>query len=222
MKYRHEIKQRISCADAAVLRRRLELIMLRDKNAVSGSYTIRSLYFDDAQDTALREKLYGAARREKFRLRIYNNDTGHILLEKKSKINGLCLKERCELSQSTAQALIRGEASACDCENELLRELCVKMRTRGLRPKTLVEYKREPFVLPAGNVRVTLDSDIRTGLSSTALFDPDCVLLPAGEPCIILEVKWDEFLPDIVRGAVQLGDLRSEAFSKYAACRIYG
>lgn len=222
-KYRHEVKQRISPADAVILRQRLNAVMQRDKNAPDGSYVIRSLYFDNAEDRALREKLDGVNRREKFRLRIYNADTEHILLEKKSKINGLCLKERCELTKSEAEALMRGDSQyAVSCEKPLLRELGVKMRLCGLRAKTLVEYKREPFVFPAGNVRVTLDSGIRTGLCATELLDPDCTLIPAGESCSILEVKWDEFLPDIVRGAVQLDSVRSEAFSKYAACRIYG
>lgn len=223
MKYRHEVKQRISPADAVILRQRLSAVMRHDENAPEGSYIIRSLYFDNADDRALREKLDGVNRREKFRLRIYNGSAETILLEKKSKINGLCLKERCRLTPVEAQALIGGDTQlASGSEKPLLRELGLKMRLCGLRAKTLVEYTREPFVFPAGNVRVTLDSDIRTGLCATELFDPNCAMIPAGEKCIILEVKWDEFLPDVVRGAVQLGSVRSEAFSKYAACRIYG
>ena len=95
------------------------------------------------------------------------------------------------------------------------------MRCQGLRPRTIVDYTREPFVFGPGNVRVTLDYDIRTGLGCTDFLNPDCVTIPAGDSPVILEVKWDAFLPDIIRDAVQLSGRRSAAFSKYAACRIY-
>lgn len=96
------------------------------------------------------------------------------------------------------------------------------MRTQGLPPKTIVDYIREPFIYLPGNVRVTFDYNIRTGLRCTDFLNPDCVTIPAGEAPIILEVKWDSYLPDIIRDAVQLDGRRVSAFSKYAQCRIYG
>ena len=96
------------------------------------------------------------------------------------------------------------------------------MQTQVLRPKTIVDYTREPFVYGPGNVRVTLDYDIRTGLNCTDFLNPDCVTIPAGNAPIILEVKWDEYLPSVIRDAVQLNGRRTSAFSKYAICRIYG
>ena len=106
-------------------------------------------------------------------------------------------------------------------EEPLINELYTKMMTQGLRPKTIVDYTREPFVFTAGNVRVTLDYNIRTGLRCTDFLNPDCVTIPAGNAPIILEVKWDEYLPDIIKDIVQLPSCRSAAFSKYATCRIY-
>ena len=105
--------------------------------------------------------------------------------------------------------------------NEVLLGFYTRIRNQGLRPKVLVDYTREPFILRAGNVRVTLDYDIRTALSCTDLLDPDCVTIPAKESPALLEVKWDNFLPGIIRDIVQLGDRRSFAYSKYAACRMY-
>ena len=96
------------------------------------------------------------------------------------------------------------------------------MKSQGLRPKTIVDYTREPFVFSAGNVRVTLDYDIRTGPYCTDFLNPDCITIPAGNAPSILEVKWDEFLPSVIRDIVQLESRRTAAFSKYAACRIYG
>lgn len=197
--------------------------MQPDPNAVEGSYFVRSLYFDTPADTALREKLDGVSRREKFRIRYYNFDTGLIHLEKKSKLAGLGNKQSAPLTACQVRRIVDGDWDwMATADHGLIRELHSKMQTRQLRPKTIVDYIREPFVFGPGNVRVTLDHDIRTGLSSTAFLDPDCPTIPAGDASIILEVKWDEFLPDIIRSAIQLEGRRASAFSKYAQCRIYG
>lgn len=194
-----------------------------DEHAVKGTYFIRSLYFDTPRDTALREKLDGVSHREKFRIRCYNHDTSLIHLEKKSKLAGLGCKESAELTAEEVQRLLQGDTGwMTRADRPLVRELYAKMQTRQLRPKTIVDYTREPFVYKPGNVRVTLDYDIRTGLGCTAFLDPDCLTVPAGNSPILLEVKWDDFLPDIIRDAIQLEGRRVTAFSKYAQCRIYG
>ena len=223
MKYRHEWKHEISYGDMLVLRQRLSAVMKRDAHAIDGKYLIRSLYFDNASDKALREKVDGVNVREKFRIRYYNNDTSLIHLEKKSKVNGLCLKDSATLSAEQAQAIVNGDCAwMVDSGVPLIQELYSKMMSQGLRPKTIVDYLREPFVFAPGNVRVTLDYNMRTGMNCTDFLNPDCVTVPAGDAPIILEVKWDEYLPDIVRDAVQLPNCRVGAFSKYAVCRIYG
>lgn len=223
MKYRHEWKHEISYGDMLVLRQRLSAVMKRDAHTINGKYLIRSLYFDNASNKALREKIDGVNFREKFRIRYYNNDTSLIHIEKKSKVNGLCLKDSATLSAEQAQAIANGDyAWMVDSGVPLIQELYSKMMSQGLRPKTIVDYLREPFVFTPGNVRVTLDYNIRTGMNCTDFLNPDCVTVPAGDAPIILEVKWDEYLPDIIRDAVQLPNCRVGAFSKYAVCRIYG
>lgn len=223
MDFRHEWKHEITVSDMIAIRQRLSAVARPDPHAVSGKYLIRSLYFDDMTDKALREKLDGVDRREKFRIRFYNGDTSLIHLEKKSKCNGLGNKQSAELTQAEAQAIVDGNLDWMPLSGRpLVQELYSKMRSRGLRPKTIVDYTREPFVYPPGNVRVTLDHNIRTGLGCTDFLNPDCITVPAGDAPIILEVKWDGFLPDIIRDAIQLSGRRSFAFSKYAQCRIYG
>lgn len=223
MKYRHEWKHEISYGDMLVLRQRLSAVMKRDAHAIDGKYLIRSLYFDNASDKALREKIDGVNIREKFRIRYYNRDTSLIHLEKKSKMNGLCQKNSTALSAEQAQALVNGDyAWMVDSGVPLIQELYSKMMNHGLRPKTIVDYLREPFVFAPGNIRVTLDYNIRTGMNCTDFLNSNCVTVPAGDAPIILEVKWDEYLPDIIRDAVQLSNCRTSAFSKYAVCRIYG
>jgi hypothetical protein len=223
MKFRHEWKHRITYLDMLVLRQRLAAVAKRDPHAKNGRYFIRSLYFDTANDKALREKIDGVNVREKFRLRYYDGDTSFINLEKKSKINGLCSKQSAPLTRAQAQAIIDGDYSwMTAAQNPLITEFYAKLTAQGLRPKTIVDYDREPFVYAPGNVRVTIDSSIRTGLGCTDFLNPDTLSVPAGDSPIILEVKWDEYLPDIIKDAVQLTGRRSAPFSKYAACRIYG
>lgn len=223
MKYRHEWKHEIHYGDMLILRQRLLAVAKRDAHATDGRYEIRSLYFDNANDKALREKVDGVNIREKFRFRYYNGDVSFIKLEKKSKMNGLCLKESALLTTEQAQAVIDGE---CDWMIQsgipLIEELYLKMKHQGLRAKTIVDYTREPFVFAPGNVRITLDYNIRTGLQCTDFLNTSSISIPAGASPIILEVKWDAFLPDIIRDAIQLDNCRTVAFSKYAVCRIYG
>ncbi|NLT09448.1 MAG: polyphosphate polymerase domain-containing protein [Ruminococcus sp.] len=222
MDIRHEIKHEINYSDMITIRHRLSAIAYHDPHAIDGKYLIRSLYFDNLADKALMEKINGLSRREKFRIRYYNGDTSVIHLEKKSKIDHLGNKKSAPLTAKQAQSIVDGDTEwMIESEYTLVRELYSKMKTEGIAPKTIVDYTREPFIYPAGNVRVTLDYNVRSGMRCTDFLDPDCVTVPVSD-AIILEVKWDAFLPDIIRDAVALSDRREGAFSKYAACRIYG
>ena len=223
MDYRHEWKHEISTSDMIAIRQRMRAIAKPDHHALDGKYRIRSLYFDNLADRALREKIDGVNCREKFRIRYYNKDQSFIRLEKKNKWNGLGNKQSTTLSAEEAQAIVDGDLDwIMDSDRPLLQELYTKMTVQGLHPKTIVDYTREPFIYRPGNVRVTLDYDIRTGLRCTDFLNPDCVMIPAKDAPAILEVKWDEYLPDIIRDLVQLSGRHAAAFSKYAACRIYG
>ena len=221
--YRHEWKHEITLSDRLVLRQRLRAAARPDGHARDGRYFIRSLYFDNLADKALREKLDGVDRREKFRIRYYDYDTSLIRLEKKSKRNGLGRKASVPLTAEEAGALAEGRWDWMPASGrDLVLELYSKMKSQGLRPRTIVDYTREAYVFGRGNVRVTMDWDIRTGLGGTDFLDFGCVTVPAGGAPAILEVKWDAFLPDVIRDAVQLEGRRTAPFSKYAACRIYG
>ena len=223
LEYRHEWKHEINYSDMIALRQRLRAIAKLDPHCVDGTYHIRSIYFDDLQDRALREKKDGVNKREKFRIRYYNDDLSYISLEKKSKENGLSSKISARLTLDEAMAIEAGDYEWMqDVKSGLIREVYYKMKSQGLRPKTIVDYDREPYIYGPGNVRVTFDYNIRTGLYRTDYLNPDCPTIPAGDAGIILEVKWDEYLPAVIRSAVQLRGRHSSAFSKYAACRIYG
>ncbi len=225
LEYRHEYKLAINLMDYHALRQRIKAVANLDPNAgADGRYHIRSLYFDNDDDKALREKLYGLANREKFRIRIYNESSDLIRLEKKSKVSGLCNKQSVALTRVQAEQTLAGDiAWMPQTGNALLTEFYGKLCYQRLRPKTLVDYWREAYTYPYGNVRITFDSDIRTGGYSTGLFEGDIPTLSVCEPGLqLLEVKYDNFLPDIIRDVIQTNTRHTQAFSKYAACRIYG
>ena len=215
--YRHEWKHEISWSDLIAIRQRLRAVAKADPHAVDGKYLIRSLYFDNVNDKALREKIDGVNRREKFRIRYYNLDPHAVIhLEKKSN------KYSAPLTVSEAQKIVDGDIDwMLESPHSLIRELYCKMRNQGIKPMTIVDYTREPFIYGPGNVRVTFDYDIRTGLRCTDFLDPECVTIPVPDAGIILEVKWDNYLPSIIKDTVQTPGRRVCAFSKYERCRAY-
>ena len=217
---RHEEKHQVNLREALVLSRRLEKLFPRDPHAgPEGSYQVVSLYYDDPYDTALRQKLDGVNRREKFRLRYYGEEPAFFKLEKKYKVKGLCGKGACGLSREEGERLLRGDfAFLLEKEEPLAREFYAKLR-RGLAPKTVVRYTREAFLYAPGNVRVTLDGDIRAGAPERFLIPQK--LLPALGGLVVVEVKYDAFLPEIVKLAVQVPNRQGTACSKYALCRRY-
>lgn len=222
MQFRHEVKHEISYSDMLILRSRLRTVMKPDSHVIDGKYEIRSLYFDNADDKALREKLDGVSVREKYRIRLYNRSTSVINLERKFKCGGLGYKDSTSLTPIQTQSIIDGDYDwMSESRDEVILGFYTRIKNEGLRAKVIVDYTREPFVFSAGNVRVTLDYNIRTGLSCTKLLDSDCATIPIKGMTALLEVKWDNFLPDVVRDAVQLDSRNSTAFSKYAACRMY-
>lgn len=218
---RHELKHYINYGDLIQLRARLPCVARLDENSIEGNgYRVRSLYFDNYTDKVLREKIDGVDEREKFRLRLYNDDISFIRLEKKSKKGGLCFKKSAAITAEECKQLISGDYEVLkDNGAPLLLELYTKMHYQQLRPKNIVDYRRDAFVYPVANVRITLDYDIRAGTDVNSFLDTDIITVPI-PGAIILEVKYDCFLPEIIRGMVSLSSRRSAAFSKYAATRI--
>jgi hypothetical protein len=224
VKYRHELKFSVTAAQYLLLRNRLKTVMKPDPHADSdGRYRIRSIYFDNLSDKALREKIDGVKYREKFRIRWYNDNFSYIVLEKKIKNKDLCLKLEAPLTLAQCRSILDGDIGwMMDSDQELIRELYCKMKGQGLRPRVLTSYMREPYVYKAGNVRITFDWDVRTSLYSAKLLDSPTDISAAEPGDMILEVKYDEYLPDIIKALLQTGFLRQTAFSKYAASRRFG
>lgn len=219
MQYRHELKFLISQADVARIDARLSSLLSLDSHMENGCYTVRSLYFDDVYDSCLEEVLSGVDMRRKFRIRLYNGSTDRICLEKKSKLRGMTRKESQRVTKEDCLAYLDG--LPVFGEGPVARELFTAMMQTGMTPKCIVEYERRAYVEAAGNVRITLDMDIRGTADIGQFLQRDChdpvYVLPQG--LHILEVKYDEFLPEYILQAVDLNTLQRTSFSKYAWVR---
>ncbi len=230
MYYRVEDKYIIYDDQIAYLRNRLKDLMKRDAHSRDGAYLIRSVYFDDLHDSALMENLAGVDERSKFRIRTYDCDASFIRLEEKSKKSGYTHKESAVMSLDAAKGILlegggplrvsKASRSLKAEEGYLFKKLYTVMNTRLLHPKTIVEYEREAFVESSGNVRITFDRNISASPQVDSFFKRNICGVPVLEKgAHVLEVKYDEFLPDYIKKIIDIGSLQRTAFSKYTYAR---
>ena len=221
---RHELKYHITPAELTVLRGVLAPVMQLDPNGnENNEYHIRSLYFDTINDDALEEKIAGVGNRKKYRIRIYNFSDKVIKLECKSKYGDLISKQSVSIPRELAEQLIAGDPDGLQrMRHPLLHDVYREMRTRLLRPAVIVDYVREAYIHQAEEVRITFDKQVRTGLYSVDMFNPQIPTYPVfDDPVEILEVKFDEFLPSYLQSILSGITAQRSAVSKYTWCRRY-
>lgn len=218
--YRHEMKFLISWKDMAQLKEKLLSILLPDPNATKGQYFIRSLYFDDIYQSAYAEKLIGISCRKKYRIRIYDCSDRIIRLERKKKYKQYILKESVKLTRDEFFQIIAGE---CDFllqrPENLAKEFYFEYTSNILRPKIIVDYDREPLVYKSGDVRITFDKHVRASTLNYNIFDtclPTYGVIDEGK--LVLEVKFTEFLPNLIRKIISPDNFEQVAVSKYVLC----
>ena len=220
-KYRHELKYLINLPDWALLQTRMAGAMQRDANTgPSGEYRIRSLYFDDYWNNAYDDKEDGVMYRHKYRIRVYNNQDSVIQLERKSKNGQYIHKVGAPLNREQADWILSGEYGFLEhSPHKLLQEFYYECTSRIMRPRVIVDYDREPFVMESGDVRITFDKHVRAGFGQFSLFDaglPTIEVLPANQ--MIMEVKYTEFMPRFVRSLLPPRASILTAASKYVLC----
>lgn len=222
---RHELKYFINPAELIALRHKLMPILALDRHCrgANRNYTIRSLYFDDASDTAYYDKQMGVMHRDKYRIRIYNHSDQVIFMERKRKAGDLIQKSSVRITRNLAERIIAGNASGLEKTGvPLLQDLYVQMKTNLMRPRVIVDYEREAYVHPAENVRITFDKHVRSGLYSHDLFNPDLPTVRAfTDGREVLEVKFDRYMPDFISGLLRDLPAERSAISKYVLCRRY-
>ncbi len=224
VKYRHELKYISSETELALVKNRLDRLISLDSHVKEeGIYTIRSLYFDDYDNRCFEENEAGTDPREKFRIRIYNGSAKKITLELKKKERGKTLKLSCPVTEEQCRCLMLGQPLPFDDGYPpLLQKLLLQMRTRLLRPAVIVEYDRVPYVCRDGNVRITMDRNISSSNQIQRFLEPQIARRPVmAGGSHILEVKYDEYLPDYIKNSLELGTLRQTSFSKFYLCRYY-
>ncbi len=222
--YRSEWKYCEKEADLLAIKQRLSAILDRDPHAgENGRYSIHSLYFDDYKNTCARENVAGEGKRFKWRIRYYSNNSSKIWLEKKIKQNSYCHKRQCLLSIKEYQAIVDGRAMDVywETQENLLKEFCIDIATKGFSPKVIIEYEREAFVEIISNVRITLDNNISASDEIDRFLCGDYFRIPILENHKhILEVKFDDVLPSYIRAVLQSSVLIQQSFSKYYLGRV--
>ena len=221
--WRHEIKYVCSETQIPGIRNKLTAFCDLDGHVdVNGSYYVRSVYFDDYNDTAYYENEIGVDPRRKYRIRLYNGDSEHLTLERKAKFREKTYKESIPLSKEQCEMMLRGDWMCADIGKEpiLLQQFYLEYRTKLLRPKLIVEYERVPYIYSTGNVRVTFDQNIAVSGDIGSFFEQIITtrpIMPKGRH--ILEVKYDSLIPDFIYNAISGERLRQTSYSKYYICR---
>ncbi len=218
--YRHEIKYRISEPECETMRLRLSPLLKPDPHAKNGGYLIRSLYFDDYWDSAYQDKENGVVIRKKYRIRIYDLSDRVIHLERKKKYDKYIYKESAPLTREELYRILDGDFGfLLKSPHPLLQEFYVECISHQMRPRVIVDYEREPWVMDEGTVRVTFDRHVRAAVGSYDILDPTLptlMVMPPGE--LVMEVKYTEFLPQIVREILPPKGSELLAYSKYVLC----
>lgn len=220
-KFRYEIKYLINSSQAEILKYRLSLLMDKDNNAIDGYYFIRSLYFDDVNNTAYYEKIDGLEEREKYRIRFYNYDHSYIILELKGKKNNLTYKRQNRITEEDYNNIINQNYDKINIEGrKVLEDFITKSKRNNLIPSIIVDYSRQPFIYTVEDVRITFDEDISSGRFDYDLFSKELLPYRVLEPNeIILEVKFNTFLPKTIKKVLDTVPKTRIAVSKFALCK---
>ena len=217
--YRHELKYLINAGDAELLKERLEHLLEQDAYAINGEYFIRSLYFDDYYHSAYNTKLMGVSERQKYRIRLYNKDTSFIRLERKNKVGAYIYKTGVNLTIDQVDRIMDGDFDFLLRHNNLLaRQFYVECVSNVMRPMVYVDYEREPYILDAGTVRITFDKNVRAAYPTRGV-DEDKTSYHVLEPGkMVLEVKFTEFLPKVIKEALPPRAAEMTSVSKFTLC----
>ncbi|MBS4539371.1 polyphosphate polymerase domain-containing protein [Clostridium sp. D2Q-11] len=220
--FRHEIKYFINQIQAAELRLFLQQNMDLDPNCdETGSYWIRSLYFDTIDNKDYYEKIIGHNIRKKIRLRLYDIDSPSIKLEIKNKYDSYILKETVTMSRKDVHKLINGDSSPLLNYNKATAKKVFSFMHRDLYlPKIIIDYDREAYIYPFENIRVTLDKNLAASFHSHDFFKDNKSMIPIfNSPILILEVKYNHIIPIFFQNLLSNFEIQRSEISKYCLGR---
>lgn len=221
---RTELKYYINYREYHALVNRLKYTLKADVHSIPHKgYFIRSLYFDSYDDECLFEKQSGVIFRKKYRLRIYDFNTQKVKFEIKNKLNNQIYKETTSIPREIVPELVSGNYNVLlKYNNPMLNKIYSTFIKKLYKPKVIVDYYRDAYIFDFFNLRITIDKDLRTSNSNLSIFSnkshPFPVIL---ENKIILEIKYDHYLPDFIKNILQLDSFERMAISKYALSRKF-
>jgi len=210
MQLRNELKFFMNTHTAAVLKHRISAVMQPDRHS-DGVYQVNNLYLDDQYDTSYNEKIHNSYIRDKYRVRFYNNDLSFIRFENKHKEGDLSYKTSVIMNEDEYQNISRGNMDfILHSAHPLWQKVAALHRLRRMRPAVAFSYTREAYVYQPGNIRVTFDSNLR---SDTLIPEPYTGAPPGAGG--MLEVKFDRYLPSVIKEMLDGLPLIQTAMSKY-------
>src|SRR4030042_360536 len=203
---------------------KLSRICQRDSfSDAEGGYLISSLYFDDYNQSAFFDKLSGISDRKKFRVRIYNCQSNVIKLERKIKREHIIEKSHIQISKEEYNTLVGGDVGFLRHKDDVVaKDFYLYYRTKNLRPRVVVEYRREAFIYKYGHVRITFDYLLKAGVVQKDLFSNGYMISAIPHDQLILEVKYTGYFPDVIRNIIQIDNLQWQSSSKYVMCCVVG
>ena len=216
-KYRKELKYYINKLQLEEINKRLSYLLSKDEHTKQEEgYFIRSLYFDDYKSTSYYQVLNGISKREKYRIRYYNFDTSYISLEKKEKENTMANKKILQITKKQVEDLLEGKLNISKENDKLLNEFILKTKFYGYKPALIIDYNRISYVYKVGNVRITLDYNISMDYNVNDFFEKNNTKIPLLKKDMgLLEVKYDDVLPDYINWLISINNLQRTSFSKY-------
>lgn len=220
--YRYENKYIVTDKQIGVLRYKLDKVLRLDPNVGNDKmYSIRSLYFDDYENSAYWDVVDGICERSKWRIRMYGTTSSILKLERKSRKNDLVRKEFTDISKAEVEAIFCNRLMNINsCEIKLKSAFYLDMNTKGLIPRVIVEYDRTPFIYDFQGIRITLDTNVSASSYCSSFFDCNMSKRPVMSGGMgILEVKYNDYLPQNIRDILFMHELYRSSFSKYTMSR---
>ena len=220
--YRVEDKYSCSEMEMFLLKTRLQCVLDIDVNQKNQEgYQITSVYFDDFWDSCLQEAMDGVENRCKYRIRIYDDDFNNIKLEIKYKRRSRICKLSQKISIEQMKTLLGGECIEREVEqDDCISRMNLAIKMKELKPAVIVEYDRTAFVYETGNVRITLDRNLRYSTNIEDFISgkkEQYRIVP--EENRVIEVKYDDMLPGVIARIIENGNMNQTSFSKYSLCR---
>lgn len=219
--YRVEDKYCCTGPEMFQLQKRLNTVLRADSNeSAAEGYRVVSLYFDDLADSCFYAARGGTYGRHKYRIRIYNDSFEVIKLEVKEKRGSRVFKKSRSITAKEMQSLMCGRCIPASYSMEdpaFLFNLAIQ--TQALRPKVVVAYERKAYIYGPGNVRITFDRNIRASRQIWDFGARDISYMPLRGQDAVLEIKYDELIPQFILQLLELNTMCQTAYSKYCLCR---